>query len=300
MNNTVVFFGSGPVAAKSLKLLSEYQKIEAVITKAKVDHHRGVVPVLETATELGLPVFEVSSKKELDDLLKKKSLKSQLGILIDFGIIVSRQSIEYFPVGIVNSHFSLLPEWRGADPITFAVLSGQKTTGVSLMLLVEKMDEGPLLAQKKFDLSVETTTPTLTEELIALSDMLLKTNIDKYLRGDIIPIAQNESLKASYSNKLTKEDGIIDINKPAQQIEREIRAYQGWPSSKFKFGKLDTTITKAHVVPFKGNPGSLEVSKDSLIIACSEDGIAIDKIKPAGKNEMPIASFLAGYRSKLQ
>src|SRR5882672_4684555 len=101
---------------------------------------RSVVPT-------NVPVVTASNKTELDSLLGQLHFTSRLGVLIDFGVIVSQKAIDHFDLGIINSHFSILPEWRGADPITFSILSGQEETGVSLMLLVRAMDEGPLLAQ---------------------------------------------------------------------------------------------------------------------------------------------------------
>ena len=142
----LVFFGSGPVAASALRLLVKGFDIEAIITKPRPAHHRGEVPILAAAQELSLPIFTAANKQELDELFSTNPVSSRLAVLIDFGIIVSQKIIDYFPLGIINSHFSLLPQWRGADPITFAILSGQARTGVSLMLLVEAMDEGPLLA----------------------------------------------------------------------------------------------------------------------------------------------------------
>src|SRR5579872_6817577 len=146
-SETVVFFGSGPVAAESLRLLAKNFPIEAVISKPRAEQHKGEVPVLAAAEKLQLPVHTATDRQQLNKLFAKARFKSRVAVLVDFGIIVSQQVIDSFPLGIVNSHFSLLPKWRGADPITFAVLSGDKETGVSLMLLVEKMDEGPLLAQ---------------------------------------------------------------------------------------------------------------------------------------------------------
>src|SRR3989338_3276247 len=196
----VVFFGSGPVAAASLALLASNFAIEAVITKPKPSHHRGEVPVLEVAKRLGLPVFAAANKQELDELFAKKPAKSELAILIDFGIIVSRKVIDYFPLGIINSHFSILPQWRGADPITFAVLSGQATTGVSLMLLVEAMDEGPLLAYGEYGLPPDITTPKLTGDLIKLSHVLLVETLPKYLTGKLQPVPQTVTKRdVSYS-----------------------------------------------------------------------------------------------------
>ena len=106
---TIVFFGSGPVAAESLRLLSKDFEIEAVITKPRPPHHRGPVPVLDLAEELKLPVQTAEDEAGLDQLFKGRPFKSRVGVLIDFGIIVSPQVIDYFPLGIVNSHFSILP-----------------------------------------------------------------------------------------------------------------------------------------------------------------------------------------------
>src|SRR4051812_14202772 len=132
---SIVFFGSGPVAAKSLELLAEYCNVEAVITKPQPEHHKEPFPVLTLAKKRDFKVFTPVGKKELSDLFETKPVTSQLGIVIDYGFIINQDVIDYFPLGIINSHFSLLPEWRGADPITFAILSGQKETGVSLMLI---------------------------------------------------------------------------------------------------------------------------------------------------------------------
>ncbi|MCA9342954.1 hypothetical protein KC950_03020, partial [Candidatus Saccharibacteria bacterium] len=165
-SKTVVFFGSGPVAAKSLGFLAKNFDVEAVITKPRPPHHRGSVPVLELAEQLKIKTYTVKNKQELDKLLYSTTFRSKVGVLIDFAIIVTKKSIDAFPLGIVNSHFSLLPEWRGPDPITYSILSGQEYSGTSLMLLAPGVDEGPLLAQSKLEISQTMTTPELTEQLI--------------------------------------------------------------------------------------------------------------------------------------
>jgi methionyl-tRNA formyltransferase len=293
----IVFFGSGPVAAESLRLLQENFVIEAVVTKPRPPHHRGDVPVLALAEKLGLPTRTVSNRTELDDLIAAKPFESRVAVLIDFGIIVSQKVIDYFPLGIINSHFSLLPELRGADPITFAVLSGQEQTGVSLMLLVEAMDEGPLLAFGVHDLAPDTTTPELTDYLIKLSYGLLCDVVPGYLTGEIKPMPQDRTgREVSYSRRLVKEDGIIDWQKPAAVIEREIRAFTGWPQSRTRLGTLDVIITKAHVIDAKGTPAKAAVVNKQPVIYCGEQALAIDRIKPAGKKEMTGEAFLAGYK----
>lgn len=307
LSEPVVFFGSGPVAARSLELLTEWAQIEAVITKPKPPHHKEAFPVLETAERHQLPVLEVRNRQELDELMLQRPVKSRLGVLVDFGIIVSQDVIDYFELGIVNSHFSILPEWRGADPITSAILSGQEQTGVSLMLLVAKMDEGPLLAQGIHDIGREETTVGLTEALIELSDGLLETCLQDYVEGIIVPRPQEVVAKmmlyrapqTSYSRKLTKEDGLLDWHMPATQLERQVRAYLSWPKSHTSLANHDVVITKAHTMPGKGTPGTIWRSGKELGIYTIDDIFVIDMVKPAGKGEMPIASFLAGYGAQL-
>lgn len=291
----IVFFGSGPVAAASLRLLNNNFTIEAVVTKPRAAHHKGSVPVIEVAEELGLPIHTVVNKRTLDELMASKPFISQLGILIDFGIIVSQDAIDYFPLGIINSHFSLLPEWRGADPITFSILSGQKETGVSLMLLTAGMDEGPILAYGTYSLPPHITTPELTDGLIELSDILLHEVVPAYITGDIVPKPQDNIKEATYSRKLSKDDGTIDWTKPADQIEREIRAFIEWPKSSAILAKRDVVITAAHVVKEEGRAGIATKLHKQLVVYCGKDALAIDRIKPAGKKEMTGQAFLAGY-----
>lgn len=305
ISEPIVFFGSGPVAAKSLLLLSKNFAIEAVVTKPRPPHHKGAVPVLDLAEKLELPVYTTEGRASLDALFAEQPFKSRLGILIDFGIIVSQKVIDYFPLGIVNSHFSILPEWRGADPITFSILSGQEQTGVSLMLLVQAMDEGPLLAQGIYDIKPGETTSSLTEYLIVLSAALLEQALPKYLSGEIVPRTQEETARmlhkqpqVSYSRKLTKEDGELDWSKPAEVLEREVRAFSDWPKSRGRVGSLDVIVTKSHVVNAKGTPGKTTTIDRLPVVYCGENALALDRLKPAGKQEMTGEGFLAGYKQQ--
>jgi methionyl-tRNA formyltransferase len=294
MEESIVFFGSGPVAAASLRELAKSFKIEAVVTKPRPPHHRGEVPVLAAADKLHLPVLMAANRRELDELFATRPVKSRVAVLIDFGSIVSQAVIDYFELGIVNSHFSLLPELRGADPITFAILSGQKQTGVSLMLLVEAMDEGPLLAQAVYDIRPDETTPSLTEALIEVSAVTLKEILPGYVAGSIAPQPQAEE-GATYSRKLSKADGELDWSKPAVQLEREIRAFLGWPKSRTKLGETEVVVTFAQVVKSGIKPGEITTNNKMLVIGTGDGGLQVMKLKPAGKPEMTAADFLNGY-----
>jgi methionyl-tRNA formyltransferase len=293
----IVFFGSGPVAAQSLELLTVNFNIEAVITKPAKSRTNDPVPVIDLANRLGIKTYLPANRKELDELIQKNPVKTKLAILIDYGIIVSQSVIDYFPLGIVNSHFSLLPKWRGADPITFSILNGELETGVSLMLITAGMDEGPVLKQASLTISKDDTSISLTKKLIFLSNNLLVDIIPKYLNSEVQPHPQPQDIEPSYSRKLTKQDGEINWTKPASQIENEIRAYLGWPKSHTKIKDKDIIITKAHVEQFSGQPGEFSSGNNMLFFYCGQNALVIDKLKPAGKNEMDAKAFLAGYGS---
>lgn len=296
ISKPIVFFGSGPVAAKSLASLMQDFEIEAVITKPRPAHHKGDVPVLELCEKANLPIFTAEDRKTLDELFSAKKFVSDLAVLVDFGIIVSQKVIDSFPLGIINSHFSLLPAWRGADPITFSILHGDQETGVSLMLLVEAMDEGPLLAQATYPLRADITTPELTEELIELSSKMLSEIIPLYLKGQAHPMPQDPSRLASYSRRLSKQDGIIEWSKSAVVLEREIRAFAGWPKSRATVGGMEAIVTKAHVINKTGTPGRTAVIDGQPVVYCGEKALLLESIKPANKKQMSGTAFLAGYK----
>ncbi len=295
----VVFFGSGPVAARSLELLLQHFSVEAVITKPKPPYHKHDAPVLALTEQLGLPIITANNKAELDTVIGSHQFTSTLAILIDFGIIVSPAVIEAFPLGIINSHFSLLPRWRGADPITFAIISGDKKTGVSLMIVDKGMDTGKLLTYHTLHMGDGETSVTLTAQLIALSNELLAEFIPKYIAGDIKPKSQPHPSRVTYSRKLTKTDGTIDWLLPAEQIERNIRGFIEWPQSRTTLGSLNVIITGANVVTGSGKPGSYVIDGKQLIIYTGKKALSLTSLKPAGKKEMPVAAFLAGYAKYL-
>ncbi len=286
---SLVFFGSGPVAKASLGFLSQHFVIEAIITKPSTEEQ--MTEAAPTAR-----ILTASDEKDVNKLVSNNAFKSQLGIVVDFGIIVERSVIDSFSLGILNSHFSLLPQWRGADPISFAILSGQPKTGVSLMLINEELDEGNLIAQQSLRIDSKVTTPDLTNQLVGLSNAMLLKNIPAYVSGQLQPYTQGLTQTPTYSRKLTKQDGVIDWSKPAVQIEREVRAYSGWPRSRASLGKYDVIISDAVVVDNSGIAGTWQTSKNSLVVFCGEQALNIKRLQPVGKKDMPIQAFLAGHK----
>ncbi len=288
----IVFFGAGPVALASLQFLHQHFTIEAVITKP--GQSKSIPEVVAYCQKQSLPVFMPATKAELAELFHDHKFESPIGVVVDYGIIIPLTVIESFEQGIINSHFSLLPEWRGADPISFAILSGQEQTGVSLMLIVEKLDEGQLLAQEPLAIAPSDTTTTLTDRLVTLSNTMLASILPRYIAGEIKPYPQNRA-GVSYSRMLTKADGQLDPSKSAQQLEREVRAYQPWPKSYFTQNDQHIIITHAVVSKEKIHPGELAIKDKKLYFGCKDGSLEILEVQPAGKKPMPAQSFINGY-----
>ena len=294
---TALFFGSGPVAAKSLELALKWLDVEAVITKSTKKHHKEPAPVEELAKIKNIQIHYADNKEALEKLVYEFKPTSELGLVIDYGIIISEKTIKYFPKGIVNSHFSLLPEWRGADPITYSLLSGQSHTGVSMMLIDRGMDTGELLAEKSIEINPDWDSAELTDQLINLSDSILKDNIFKYLENEISPYPQDTKNRLiTYSKFIHKADGLIDINKPATVVLREIKAYSLWPKSTLRLNNsLGLVITRATLSDLGLEVGEIKVTKNELHLGLRAGSIKIERLIPANKKEMDIKSFLNGY-----
>lgn len=296
----VVFFGSGPVAASSLAKLALWHPIAAVVTKRAPVHHKEPAPVETFAKENNLPLMYADTKSELDAL---QLPNTPYGIVIDYGVIISALTINKFPLGILNSHFSLLPEWRGADPITYSLLSGQKDTGVTLMRIDEGLDTGDILASTPLQIEKNETNTTLTEKLVELSDKQLQTILPLYIAEEAVPLPQSQSANkiATYSRKLTKQDGLLNIDKSATALEREIRAFNEWPKSKMQIGeKLIVIICSATALEKTLPQGAVEVTETKeLYIGTRVGSLQIHELMPLGKSKMTTKAFLNGYRSHL-
>jgi methionyl-tRNA formyltransferase len=289
----IVFFGTGPVAAKSLEALIGHFEIEFVITKPR-RNKRDKAPVEDLATNEKITLKFVSNKSELDELVKNTEIYSKIGILVDFGIIVSQKVIDAFELGIVNSHFSKLPQWRGADPITFSILSGQKSTAVSLMLVEPTLDTGKIIAQKSIPIADEETTPSLTEKLVALSNELLLECVPKYISGEIKPRQQpHVECDVSYSRKLTKSDGNLDPSQmTATECERKVRAYLGFPKTRLQFLGREVIITKAKALD------NFDGDNWSDLVKCADNSALqiIEIISPTSGKRMKTTDYLRGLK----
>lgn len=294
-SNRLVFLGSGPVAAKSLTFLADRFDISLVITKSKADWHKDPAPVEESANKLGLSIAYANNAKDLLNFIDSKNFKSTLALVVDFGVLIPEHFIKHFELGIINSHFSLLPEWRGADPISYALLSGQKFSGVSLMLIDSGLDTGKLLASTKISVSPHDDNCSLTAKLIEASNQLISKTLSPHINGKLKPYEQ-PSLPVTYSNKINKNDGLLDWHKNAHYLVREVRAYSEWPQSWFVIKNKRIFVKEAVVSNLSLKVGEFRLLSDRIVVGCRNSSIGLNILRPEGKQIMNCKDFINGYR----
>lgn len=304
MSKKILFFGNERLAtgvttaAPTLRGLigAGYEIPAIVVAQNDTGKSRNAreLEVAGVAAEHGIPLLSPADLKQARDELA--AYGAQAAVLIAYGKIIPPEVLDIFPAGIVNIHPSLLPLHRGSTPIEAAMLDGAAETGVSLMRLSEKMDAGPLYAREKVSLNGEESKQALAGELAAIGTTILLEHLPAILDGSAQAAPQDET-GATYDAHITKADGIIDWSKQAARLEREIRAYAGWPRSRARLGGTDAIITAAHTADGSGTPGELRIERKELAVYCGEGLLVIDTLVPAGKREMPAAAFLAGYKS---
>jgi len=265
---------------------------------AIVSHHQQAssrtarqLEIAEVAAQHNIPLLLPQNPADILDQLADYG--AQVAVLVAYGKIVPQSVIDIFAKGIINIHPSALPLHRGPTPIESVMLSGDTTTAVSVMQLVKAMDAGPVYCQKEVALTGTETKQQLADKLLAIGSELILQVLPQVLDGSATGTPQNDT-DATFDKLITKQDGLLDWQKPATQLEREIRAYSEWPKSYTKFKDLDVVITNAHVIEQNDKPGRIVATNKELIIYCGKGALVIDKLKPAGKPQMDVASFLNG------
>lgn len=301
ISKPIVFFGNERLATgvstaspTLQKLLDNGYPVAAVIANYEPGQSRAArkLEIADLAAKHSIPVLTPDNPSDIIEQLA--GYEAALGVLVAYGRVIPRQILELFPLGIINIHPSLLPKHRGSTPIEQAILTGAAETGVSLMRLVEEMDSGPVYAQQKIQLAGTETKQQLADRLLQLGSELVIQYLPAIFAGNAAETTQDEA-KASYSSHIIKTAGKIDWHKPAVQIEREIRAYAGWPRSRTNLAGYDLIISRATVMDDQGEAGSYRASKDTLTVYCGSQALEIMRLQPAGKKEMSIRAFLAGY-----
>lgn len=298
----IVYMGTPDFAVPALeKLIEAGHKIMAVVTQPDRQRGRGkevlYSPVKECALKYGIPVFQPAKIKAPEAVEQLRSYHADIFVAAAFGQILSKEILEMPRYGCVNIHASLLPKYRGAAPIQWAVINGEDKTGVTIMQMDEGLDTGDILTQKEILIAQEETGESLFEKLSVLGAKLLVETLDGIWRGDVAKRKQDDSL-STYARMLKKEDGRIDWSKTSKQIEQQIRGMNSWPSAYTMWNGKTLKIWKAqwNQSVHAHAPGTiLTVEKESVSIACGEGVIRITELQLEGKKRMAVKDFLLGY-----
>jgi methionyl-tRNA formyltransferase len=250
-----------------------------------------------------LPCIEAENVNTPETTRHIQKAAPDLLVVIAFGQKVGRGVIELAPHEAINVHASLLPKYRGAAPINWAIMNGEKQTGVSIITLAEKMDAGAILAQKATEIDDSETAADLHDRLAQLAPPVLTDTIDKIAAGQAGYHLQDES-QVTLAPKLTKADGCIDFDEPAELVRRKIRGLWSWPGATVLYVSRDgkvarVTIAAADMVrtenPQNAKPGTLD---ENLNVICSRNRLQIMKVKPEGSKLMTFADFVNGRHVK--
>jgi len=298
----IVFFGTPLFAVPSLNaLLQSGEEIPAVVTQPDKKRGRGhfvsYSPVKELAIKEGLRIFQPASMKDADFLNELSLIRPELIAVVAYGRILPESIINLPAKGCVNVHASLLPEYRGAAPIQWAIINGEEFTGVTTMLMDKGLDTGDILLEEKIRISDEDTTETLSRKLSELGASLLLKTIKGIKEDSIKPGPQTG--EASYAPVIKKEDGLLNWSKTAIELFNFVRGMYPWPCAYCYLSKERIKIIKVRAFDGQGKPGRIERAlKDELVVGTAKGLISIIALQPEGKKVMSAEAFLHGRNIK--
>ena len=296
----IVFFGTPAFAVPFLRtLLESGEEVIALITQGDKKRGRDRMPfsppLKESAMRYGIRVLQPTNIKDPAFFRELSAMKPEIIIVVAYGMILPSSILNLPPYGCVNVHASLLPKYRGAAPIQWALLNGEKKTGVTTMSMNEGLDTGPILLQEETEIADEDNTETLSEKLSDLGVSLLMKTVRGLKDSSLKPLPQVGT--PSYAPPLKKEDGRIDWSKGAAEIFNFVRGMYPWPCAYCYFGKERIKIISAKIVQGSGIPGRVEkVSKKELLVGTGEGLISIIELQPEGKRPMAASAFLQGRK----
>lgn len=317
----IIFMGTPDFAVEALEaLLRAGYEVAAVVTKPDKEKGRDrkvqFSPVKECARSHALTVLQPVKIKAPEAVEELRKYEADIFVVAAFGQILSKEILEMPRYGCINIHASLLPKYRGAAPIQYAILNGDKITGVTIQQMAEGIDTGDILMAKEISIEKDETGGSLFEKLSVLGAELLLKTLQKIEAGEIVPVRQKEE-DATHVHMLTKEMGQIDWEKEAVVLERLVRGMNPWPSAYCTYKEKSLKIWVAEVAleeQKEGNthrgifrhkeekeahPGeALHVTKDSIYVQTGKGTLVLKEVQLAGKKRMPVRDFLLGCQVK--
>jgi methionyl-tRNA formyltransferase len=304
----IILMGTGPFAAPTFReLYHTHHDIVALVT-SPLRQRPGKEPqpvgiVRDFAHQHSTPIFDPENVNTPDSNERLLKFNADLMVVCDYGQILAAETLASARLGGINLHASLLPKYRGAAPINWAIYHGENTTGATVIHMTPKVDAGPCIAQAVTNIDPDETAMDLEKRLSELGAWLVLRTIDALKTGALEPLAQNPAL-ASKAPRLKKSDGLIDWNRPAKAIKNQIRAMEPWPRThtfwRRRQGPPMRLIFGPVAVENRAGgdaPGTImEAAADRLVVAAGTGAIVPKSIQPMSKRLMSIEEFLRGHR----
>lgn len=297
-----VFCGTPQFAVPALeKLVEAGFGVRLVVTRPDRPKGRGLAlapsPVKQRALELALPITQPDQIKNNEDLRDQlAALKPEAIIVVGYGRIIPQWMLDLPPLGNINLHASLLPKYRGAAPIQWAIAQGETVTGVTTMRIDAGLDTGDILLQREMPIAPDDTSETLAPKLAALGADLVVETLRGCQAGTFHPRPQDRG-QATLAPILKKEDGIVDFSRPANEILNRMRGFQPWPGAHTKFRGKALQICRARLDDQKLAPAELRTKSDRLLVGCGHDtALELIEVQLEGKKRSSASDFLRGYR----
>ena len=302
----IVFFGSSNFAVPSLKaLLTSGHKISCVVTQPDRQKGRGLhlseTIIKAMALESGLGIYQPLRINKSEGIKFLKDLGADLFIVIAYGQILSQEILRLPKIFAINVHASILPKYRGAAPINWTIINGEKKTGVTIIKMTEEMDAGPIILQKTMAISDEDTFLTLEDRLSKEAAQLLLDSLKSIANNNYSLISQDKN-RVSFAPKLKRKDGLIDWKKPAQDIYNLIRGSLDWPGAFTYYKGRLLKIYKAGAYPFAHSPVNplpgeiIKADKEGIVVATGKDNLVIEELQIEARKRMKVGEFISGYK----
>ncbi|WP_343128115.1 methionyl-tRNA formyltransferase [Buchnera aphidicola (Takecallis taiwana)] len=294
----IIFAGTSNFSACYLKtLILSHHIILGILTQPDRPNTRGNIitqtPVKQLASKYNIPTFQPHTLQNQTDYINILHTKADIMIVVAYGLILPVCILHAFPMGCINVHASLLPNWRGAAPIQWAILKGEKKTGITIIQMDEKLDSGQILYQQSCNILPDDTTSSLLNKLSQIGSKVILKVLKKIQNKNIIPIIQDEK-KATYAKKLSKSMGKINFFKDAQYIERMIRAFHPWPGTYIEIQNMKIKIHQANIIKsnLRYHIGQIvKINKNGMQVQTKKHILNIQKIQIPGKKIISVYQF---------
>ena len=306
----LIMLGTGPFAVPTLqKLAASRHEIAVVITRPPAGRNATASPLQRAGESLNLKVWAPATANAPESQSRIASLAPDLLVVCDYGEILRPETLVTARLGGINLHGSLLPKYRGAAPVQWAILNGEPETGNSVIQMTPGLDAGPLLAQQRTPIDPDEDAEQLEARLGAMGAEAVLDVVNKLESGTTQSIAQDKS-QASKAPRLKKEQGAVDWSRPAQDIKNQVRGLRPWPRA-YTFShrtgaeplrvNIDRVATVSATVPtvVTAPPGTILDATEQLLIAAGGGAIEVLELQPAGKCSMSAAEFIRGYRPRV-